>query len=207
MRYFHISNYACFSALGPLWLWKLESKPPKWYCQVRLTKSLPTSPRQPLCILIQTQIMPNLVFWAQNAQIWKSGRRPPNLAFLKYCYIFRCLLSLRFQRAFNHYPSIIFDQMSSKSLSQPTVWRWMMEEAKCFSDTNFSKATDILSIFLTYFLVATPPFLLMPLPPPPYCFVYCFVTIFIIIPVIIIIYNLMPMLAWVTWVYLVPNFQ
>ena len=142
--------YIMFFCIGPslAYIWKLEFR------RRRFQRLLDY-----LCILIQTQIMPNLMFWpkmpkygnsaqtpeidffwkivafsdacqyyasnetsttavsvfgAQNAQIWKFGLRPPHLTFLKNCYIFRCLLSLRFRRAFNHYPTIIFGQIMTK---------------------------------------------------------------------------------------------
>ena len=108
-RYFHISNYACFSALGHLWPiyrnWSLDCQNDIVRCTLlrRFQGALNN-----LCILIQTQIMPNLVFWAQIPKYGNSASDPPN------CYIFRCLLSLHFQRAFNHYPSIIFGQIMTK---------------------------------------------------------------------------------------------
>ena len=57
------------------------------YCIFRCLLSLPFQRAlNDLRIFVQTEIMSNLVFLAQNAQIWKFGPRPLNFDnFLKLC--------------------------------------------------------------------------------------------------------------------------
>ena len=68
--------------------------------------------------IILSQNMTKNVFWASNAQIWKTSYRPSNSENFENFTVIRNILPIRFQQALKHYLHIIL----SKDMSKNVIW-------------------------------------------------------------------------------------